>query len=119
MNTNNPSDKDRTQNLDEEDNESTNESRNLNDAQNTDKNRMQGSSQSSAAGNTGAYRSKRGTGMSSEAGSSQSERSWQDTTGGQPEISQGNSNFSNDTGEVNDGLGTVKSGSQKDEETED
>jgi hypothetical protein len=83
MKTNNPSDKTRNQNLEQDVNESTGESRNLNDPKNPDKNRTQHSSQGSTAEHAGDYRSNKGTGTASEAGSSQSEKSWQDTGGSQ------------------------------------
>ena len=40
-------------------------------------------SENSASGNSGDYRSDKGTGMSSESGSAQSEKSWQGPAGSQ------------------------------------
>jgi hypothetical protein len=97
MSTNNSSDK----------NEDVSESRNLNDPENVDQNRMPGSSQTSAAGNSGVHRSNKGTGMSSEAGSDQSEQSWQDTGGSQQGSAQKNSGNNNNNNEQLRGSGNM------------
>lgn len=97
MNTNNPSDKNRVQHLEQDANENANDNQNVSDAKNADKKRMQQSSDNKDLAGRGEYRSNKGTGMSSEAGSEQSEKSWQGTTGSKPGASE-NRNYNNDAG---------------------
>jgi hypothetical protein len=111
MKTNNPSNKTWKKGVDE----GTNESKNLNDPSNKDNTgKMQNASQNTGMGNSSDYRGK-GTGTSSEAGSAQSEQSWQGPGGSQggTENYSGQSSKGSDmsnTGTLNMSSGSGQSG---------
>jgi hypothetical protein len=112
MKTNNSSGdktKDRNKNM----NEDTNEKKMSEMTQNTGTNKMYGVSQSNS--NTSAKSSK-GTGMSSESGSSQTEESWQGTGGsqfGMPKKEEGNKSY---TGKSSETLNTDNIKNQSDQQ---
>jgi hypothetical protein len=112
MKTNNSSGgkiKDRNKNM----HENTNEKKMSEMTQNTGTNKMYGVSQSNS--DTSAKSSK-GTGMSSEAGSSQTEESWQGTGGsqsGMPKKEEGNKSY---TGKSSETLNTDNIKNQSDQQ---
>src|SRR5689334_21650332 len=90
MKTNNPSESDKLKNQTHEQdvNEKVNEKRSMNQS-NSNKSQMSGSSDKPT------YKSNKGTGMSCEAGSNQTEKSWQATGGSNPAPMQNNDMNSN------------------------